>query len=695
MRKETPVADEKIVQLAINTIRTLAMDAVQQANSGHPGTPMALAPVVYCLWQRFLRFDPEHPIWPNRDRFVLSIGHASTLLYAMLHLTGVKAVNPKYEVLGEPSVSLDDIKHFRQLDSKCPGHPEYRWTSGIETTTGPLGQGVATSVGMAMAARWFASYFNRPGFELFDYDVYALAGDGCMMEGISGEAASLAGHLKLANLCWLYDNNHITIEGNTALAYSDDVATRFIGYGWNVTRVGDANDVERLERAFTTFKNTTDRPTLIIVDSHIAYGAPNKQDTSAAHGEPLGEEEIRLAKRHYGWPEDAQFLVPEGVREHFQTGIGRRGQELHAAWWAKFEEYRQRYPELAENGYRMLRRELPDGWDRGLPTFPADARGIASRDASSQVLNVLAKNVPWLLGGSADLGPSCKTRLTFDGAGDFSAENGAGRNLHFGIREHAMGAILNGLSLSKLRPFGSGFLIFSDYARGAMRLSALMEIPVLHIFTHDSIGVGEDGPTHQPVEQLLSLRAIPGLITLRPADANEVVEAWRMIMQFRHEPVALVLTRQALPTLDRTTYASAEGVQRGAYILAEAQNGTPEVLLLATGSEVALCLEAYEQLKAEGIKARVVSMPSWEIFEYYCRQHPEYREHVLPAAVTARVSVEQASTLGWARYVGSTGHTIGMETFGASAPLKELQRKFGFTPESIVTAAKEQVAQRR
>jgi transketolase len=671
------------------------MDAVQQARSGHPGTPMALAPVAYCLWQHFLRFDPQNPIWPNRDRFVLSAGHASMLLYALLHLTGVKAVNPKYEVLGELAVSLDDIRRFRQLDSKCPGHPEYRWTSGVETTTGPLGQGVATSVGMAIAAHWFASYFNRPGFALFDYDVYALAGDGCMMEGVSGEATSLAGHLKLANLCWIYDNNHITIEGNTALAYSDDVATRFIGYGWNVTRVGDANDLEMLARAFTTFKNTTDRPTLIIVDSHIAYGAPNKQDTSAAHGEPLGEEEIRLTKRHYGWPEDATFLVPDGVREHFQTGIGRRGQALHAAWWGKFEAYRQQYPELAEHGYRMLRRQLPDGWDRGLPTFPADARGIASRDASGQVLNVLARNVPWLLGGSADLGPSCKTRLTFDGAGDFSAENTAGRNLHFGIREHAMGAILNGLSLSKLRPFGSGFLIFSDYARGAMRLSALMEIPVIHIFTHDSIGVGEDGPTHQPVEQLLSLRAIPGLVTLRPADANEVVEAWRVIMQFRHEPVALILTRQALPTLDRTTYASAEGVQRGAYILAEAPNGTPEVLLLATGSEVSLCLEAYEQLKAEGINARVVSMPSWEIFEYYCRQHPEYREHVLPAAVTARVSVEQASTLGWAQYVGSTGRTIGMETFGASAPLKELQRRFGFTPESIVTAAKEQVARGR
>jgi transketolase len=688
-------AHQDIDQLCINTIRTLAMDAVQQAHSGHPGAPMALAPVVYCLWQRFLRFDPDHPIWPNRDRFVLSAGHASMLLYAMLHLTGVKAVNPKYEVLGELSVSLDDIKRFRQLDSKCPGHPEYRWTSGVETTTGPLGQGVATSVGMAIAARWGASYFDRPGFDMFAYDVYAVCGDGCMMEGISSEAASLAGHLKLANLCWIYDNNHITIEGNTALTYSDDVATRFTGYGWNVTRVGDANDLELLERAFTTFKNTHDRPTLIIVDSHIAYGAPHKQDTSAAHGEPLGEEEIRLTKRRYDWPEDAEFLVPDGVREHFQAGIGARGRALQGAWWAKFEEYRRQYPELAEDGYRMLRRELPDGWDRGLPTFPADAKGMATRDASGQVLNVLAKNVPWLLGGSADLGPSCKTRLTFDGAGDFSTENPAGRNLHFGIREHAMGAMLNGLSLSKLRPFGSGFLIFSDYARMAIRLSALMEIPVIHIFTHDSIGVGEDGPTHQPVEQLASLRAIPGLITLRPADANELVEAWRVIMPFRHEPVALILTRQALPTLDRTIYASAEGVQCGAYILADADDGKPEVLLLATGSEVSLCVDAYEQLKAEGIKARVVSMPSWELFEYYCRKHPEYREHVLPAAVTARVSVEQGSTLGWTRYVGTTGHTIGMETFGASAPLKELQRKFGFTPESIVAAAKAQVAQAR
>jgi transketolase len=682
-------------ELCVNTVRTLAMDAVQQANSGHPGTPMALAPVVYALWQRVLRFDPGEPIWPNRDRFVLSVGHASMLLYAMLHLTGTKAVNPRYETLGDVSVKLDDIKRFRQLGSKCPGHPEYRWTSGVETTTGPLGQGVATSVGMAIAERWLASYFNRPGFELFDYDVYALCGDGCLMEGISGEAASLAGHLQLRNLCWIYDNNHITIEGNTALAYSDDVATRFIGYGWNVTRVGDANDLDMLERAFATFRKTRDRPTLIIVDSHIAYGAPHKQDTSAAHGEPLGREEITLAKRAYGWPEDAEFLVPEGVREHFQAGIGARGKAVRDAWMKMFEAYRAEHPELAEQGYRLFRRELPDGWDKGLPVFPADAKGPATRDASGHALNVLAQNVPWLLGGSADLGPSCKTRLTFPGAGDFGAEHPAGRNLHFGIREHAMGAVLNGLSLSKLRPFGSGFLIFSDYGRPAIRLSALMEIPVIHIFTHDSIGVGEDGPTHQPVEQLASLRAIPGLIVLRPADANEVVEAWRVIMQLRHEPVALILTRQAVPTLDRTKYGSSEGVQRGAYVLADADGGRPDVLLLATGSEVALCIEAYETLTAEGVKARVVSMPSWELFERYCRDHPEYREEVLPESVAARVSVEEASTLGWTRYVGRGGHSIGMETFGASAPLKELQTKFGFVRENVVRAAREQIAKAR
>ena len=686
-----PLTAAQLDQLCINTIRTLAMDAVQQANSGHPGTPMAMAPVVYCLWQHFLRFDPDHPIWPNRDRFVLSVGHASTLLYAMLHLTGVKAVNPKYETLGHLSVTLEDIKRFRQLDSKCPGHPEYRWTSGVETTTGPLGQGVATSVGMAIAARWFASYFNRPGFELFDYDVYALCGDGCMMEGISGEAASLAGHLKLDNLCWIYDNNHITIEGNTALAFSDDVATRFMGHGWNVTRVGDANDLDMLEHAFRTFKNEKERPTLIIVDSHIAYGAPNKQDTSAAHGEPLGVQEIKLAKRHYGWPEDAKFLVPDGVREHFQAGIGARGQALRDAWMARFEAYRKQYPELADQGYRMLRRELPEGWGKGLPTFAADSKGIATRDASGQVLNALAKNVPWLLGGSADLSPSCKTRLTFEGAGDFSAENPGGRNLHFGIREHTMGAVLNGLSLSKIRPFGSGFLIFSDYGRAAIRLSALMEIPVIHIFTHDSIGVGEDGPTHQPVEHLASLRAIPGLVTIRPGDANEVVEAFRYIMQLTHEPAVLVLSRQAMPTLDRRKYSAASGVARGAYVLGDSPGGNPEVILIASGSEVSLAVEAHEKLLAEGIRSRVVSMPSWDIFDH---QPQDYRDSVLPPRVKARVAVEQASTFGWERYTGLEGRIIGMKTFGASAPLKELQKKFGFQPEQVVAAAKEQLGKK-
>ena len=678
--------------LCINTIRTLSMDAVQQANSGHPGTPMAMAPVVYCLWQRFLRFDADDPIWPDRDRFVLSIGHASMLLYSMLHLCGVKAVNPMYERLGELTVTLDDIKRFRQLDSKCPGHPEYRWTSGVETTTGPLGQGVATSVGMAIAEAWMAAYFNRPGFEMFNYDVYALCGDGCMMEGVSGEAASLAGHLKLANLCWIYDNNKITIEGHTEWAFSEDVATRFIGYGWNVTRVGDANDLEMLERAFKTFKKTSDRPTLIIVDSHIAYGSPNKQDTHAAHGEPLGEEEIRLTKRNYGWPEDAKFLVPEGVREHFHSGMGQRGHSLRQTWMGTFDEYKAQYPELADRLYKMQHRQLPRGWDRDLPSFPADLKGLAGRDASSKVLNVLARNIPWLIGGSADLAPSTKTRLTFEGAGDFNAENRAGRNFHFGIREHAMGSILNGLSLSKVRPYGSTFLIFSDYFRPAIRLSAIMEIPVIYIFTHDSIGVGEDGPTHQPVEQLASLRAVPGLITLRPADANEVTEAWRVIMQLHHEPAALILTRQPLPTLDRSKYASASGVAKGGYVLADASDGGPEVLLLASGSEVFLCVSAYEQLKAEGIKPRVISMPSWELFE---QQSEQYRNSVIPPEVRARVSVEQASTFGWARFVGPTGGCIGMKTFGASAPLKELQKKFGFTPERIVAEAKEQLAKAR
>jgi transketolase len=677
---------------AVNTIRTLSMDAVQAANSGHPGTAMALAPVVYTLWQRHLRFDPEDCIWPNRDRFVLSVGHASMLLYSMLHLTGVKAVDERYETLGAPTVSLDDIRSFRQLDSRCPGHPEYRWTSGVETTTGPLGQGVATSVGMAIASRWFAARYNRPDFELFDYNVYAICGDGCMMEGVASEAASLAGHLKLSNLCWVYDNNKITIEGHTEWAFSEDVATRFVAYGWNVARVGDANDLEMLERAFHTFEAEPERPTLVIVDSHIAYGAPNKQDTHGAHGSPLGEEEIRLTKRNYGWPEDAKFLVPDDVVEHFRQGIGRRGGKLRKAWEARFAEYRKNHPDLAEELERIQRRELPDGWDKGLPGYAPDLKGLAGRQASGDVLNAISRNVPWLIGGSADLAPSTLTRLTDDEAGDFLASSPAGRNFHFGIREHSMASILNGLSLSKLRPYGSGFLIFSDYARGAIRLSALMELPVIHIFTHDSIGVGEDGPTHQPVEHLAALRAIPGLIVLRPADANEVVEAWRVIMQLRHEPVALVLARQALPTFDRTKYGSADGVAKGAYVLADPAEGDPEVLLLASGSEVQLCVTAHAKLAEEGIRARVVSMPSWELFH---AQSQEYRDSVLPPAVTARVSVEQASTMGWHRYVGTGGACIGMHTFGASAPLGELQKKFGFIPERVAELAREQVAAAR
>ncbi|MGH2590144.1 MAG: transketolase [Actinomycetota bacterium] len=676
--------------LSITTIRTLCIDAVQRANSGHPGTPMAMAPVAYTIWQRFLRFDPDDPIWPNRDRFVLSMGHASTLLYSLLHLAKVKAVNPAYESLGELSVKLEDLQAFRQLDSKAPGHPEYRWTSGVETTTGPLGQGIATSVGMAIASGWLAERYDRPGFPLFDYDVYALAGDGCMMEGVSSEAASLAGHLGLSNLCWIYDNNHITIEGNTALAFSEDVATRFIGYGWNVTRVGDANDLETLTRAFDTFRAERQRPTLVIVDSHIAYGAPTKQDTSGAHGEPLGEEEVRLTKRAYGWPEEAEFLIPEGVDETFEKGIRTRGKQLRDAWFEMLAAYEREFPELADEIRRMQRRQLPEGWDEQVPSFEPDEKGVAGRDASSKVLNAIAARVPWLIGGSADLTPSTKTRLQFDGAGDVERGQRGGRNLHFGIREHAMASILNGLSLSKLRPFGSGFLIFSDYARGAIRLSAIMEIPVIHIFTHDSIGVGEDGPTHQPVEQLASLRAMPGLIVLRPGDANEIAEAWRLIMELQHEPVALILSRQPLPTLDRSTYASADGVRHGGYVLADpgsdgGKGGNPDVILIATGSEVALAVDAYERLVADGVRARVVSLPSWELFD---AQPPEYRDEVLPPGVTARVAIEQASTLGWDRYVGPNGAVIGMDTFGASAPLKALQTKFGFTPEAVVSAAR-------
>ena len=680
---------EELDQLAINTIRTLSIDAVQQARSGHPGTPMALAPLVYTLWNRVMRFDPQDPIWPGRDRFVLSNGHASMLLWSMLFLTRTQAVNAQYERLGKPSVSLDDIRRFRQLDSKAPGHPEYHWVSGVETTTGPLGQGIATSVGMAIARKWLASRYNKPGFELFDYDIYAVCGDGCLMEGVGSEAASLAGHLELDELCWVYDNNHITIEGKTSITFTEDVAARFLAYRWNVLRVGDANDLQRIEDALAVFRKTTGRPTLIILDSHIGYGSPHKIDTAAAHGEPLGEDEVRLTKRAYGWPEDARFLVPDGVMQHFDSGIGARGAAARQRWEALFSDYRKQFPDLAAEIDQMQRRELPAGWDRNLPSFKADPKGIAGRDASGEVLNVLAQNIPWFLGGSADLGSSNKTTLKFAGAGDFEPGNPGGRNFHFGIREHAMAAIVSGLSLSKLRAFGATFFIFSDYARPAIRLSALMELPTLLVFTHDAMGDGEDGPTHQPVEQLISLRAIPGLVVLRPADANEVVEAYRYVLQLRHQPAVLALSRQPLPTFDRGKYASAAGVARGAYVMADAaggEDGAPEIILIASGSEVALIVEAHEALVAKGIRSRAVSMPSWDIFEH---QPQSYREQVLPPSVKIRLAVEQASALGWERYVGDNGRVIGMKAFGASAPLKELQRKFGFEPDKVVAAALE------
>ncbi len=681
-----PVAGAEIDQCCINTIRTLSIDAVQQANSGHPGTPMALAPLVYTIWNRVMRFDPQDPIWPNRDRFVLSNGHASMLLWSVLHLTRTQAVNGEYERLGQPSVNLDDIRRFRQLDCKAPGHPEYHLVSGVEATTGPLGQGVATSVGMAIGQKWLGARYNRPGFDIFDYNIYAVCGDGCMMEGISSEAASLAAHLGLDNLCWVYDNNHISIEGNTRITFTEDIATRFLGYGWNVLRVGDANDIDRIEYALEVFKETKGRPTFIILDSHIGYGSPHKQDTAEAHGEPLGEDEVRLTKRNYGWPENAKFLVPDGVYEHFTEGIGARGAKARQDWIKLFDAYKVKYPELGTEIEQMQRRDLPASWDRNLPVFPADAKGIAGRDASGKVLNVLAQNIPWFLGGSADLAPSNKTRLTYEGAGDFQAATPAGKNLHYGIREHAMGAVVNGLSLSKLRPFGATFFIFSDYMRPTIRLSALMELPTLFVFTHDAMGDGEDGPTHQPVEHLASLRAIPGLVTLRPGDANEVVEAYRYIVKLRHKPAVLVLSRQPLPTLDRSKYASASGLAQGAYILADAPAGNPEVLLIASGSEVSLAVNAHETLLAEGIRSRVVSMPSWDIFD---DQTSEYRDTVMPPTVKVRIAVEQASTFGWERYIGTFGRVIGMKTFGASAPLKELQRKFGFEPERLVATAKE------
>jgi transketolase len=679
------MTDAELDLLAINTIRTLSIDAVQAANSGHPGTPMALAPLVYTLWNRVMRFDPQDPIWPGRDRFVLSNGHASMLLWSVLYLTGTQAVNAEYETLGKPAVTLDDIKHFRQFGSHAPGHPEYHLVSGVETTSGPLGQGIATSVGMAIAQRWLAARYNQSGFAIFDYDIYAVCGDGCLMEGIGSEAASLAGHLGLDNLCWIYDNNHITIEGSTRLAFTEDVAVRFAGYGWNVLRVGDANDITRIEQALVAFRETKGRPTLVILDSHIGYGSPHRHDTAAAHGEPLGLEEVRLTKRAYGWPEDANFLVPDGVREHFAKNVGMRGAEARLKWQDLFAAYRWKYPALATEVDQMQRRELPTGWDRNLPVFAPDQKGVAGREASGKVLNVLAQNIPWLIGGSADLGPSTKTLLTYQGADDVQAATPGGKNLHFGVREHAMAAILNGLALSKLRPFGATFLIFSDYARPALRLAALMELPAIFAFTHDAMGDGEDGPTHQPIEHLASMRAIPGLTMFRPGDANEVVEAYRSVMQLRHRPAVLVLSRQPLPTLDRGKYASASGVARGAYVLADTHGGKPEVILIATGSELSLAVDAHERLAADGVRSRVVSMPSWDIFE---RETQDYRDSVLPPDVTARVAIEQASTFGWERYVGTVGRVIGMHTFGASAPLKSLQQEFGFTVDNAVTTAK-------
>jgi transketolase len=669
---------QDIDQLAINTIRTLSIDAVEKAQSGHPGTPMSMAPVAYELWQNHLRYDPADPVWPNRDRFVLSAGHASMLIYSVLHLAGVRRVDADYNVLDEPAVSLHEIEEFRQLHSRTPGHPEYRWTSGIETTTGPLGQGIATSVGMAMASKWQGERF---GAELFDFDVYALAGDGCLMEGVSHEAASLAGHLKLDNLCWMYDNNHITIDGDTALAYGDDALTRFEAYGWNVLRVGDANDETLLSRAFDAFKAETGRPTLIVIDSHIGWGSPNKQDTESAHGEPLGEEEVRLTKKAYGWPEDAQFLVPDGVRERFDEKVGTRGAELRAAWEEKLAG-----SEHAAEIEMMQRRRLPDGWDAAIPSFEADEKkGLATRKASNKVENAIAERVPWLLAGSADLTDSTSVRLNFDGAVNFEPGSFDGRQIHFGIREHAAAAACSGLSLSKLKPLWSTYLTFSDYGRGAIRLSALMELPVIHLFTHDSIGLGEDGPTHQPIEQLASLRAMPHLDVIRPADANETAEAWRVAVDRTHNPVALVLTRQTVPVFDRSRYASAAGLEKGGYVLADCE-GEPELILIATGSEVQLALGAHETLIGEGIRSRVVSLPCWEIFD---RQDAEYRDEVLPPAVTARVAIEEASTLGWERYVGTAGAIIGMTTFGQSAPFADVEAEFGFTPDHVAEVARE------
>lgn len=676
-----------IDRVCIDTIRTLSMDAVQKANSGHPGTAMALAPVAYTLWQQVLNYDPADPLWPARDRFVLSVGHASMLIYSLIHLSGIRDVKDG-RVLDTPSLTVADLEQFRQLDSKTPGHPEYHHTAGVETTTGPLGQGCGNSVGMAIAQKWLASHFNTPEFPLFDYHVYTLCGDGDMMEGVSSEAASTAGHLKLGNLTWIYDANRISIEGCTDLAFTENVGQRFEAYGWQVLTLTDANDTADMRRLLDQARAETTRPTLIIVHSIIAWGAPHKAGTAAAHGEPLGAEEIIATKRAYGWPEDKSFYVPDGVLKHFQDVMGARGGAANARWKKLLAAYKVAHPDKAAELDRLLSGKLPEGWDADIPVYPADAKGIASRASSGEVLNAVAAKLPWLLGGSADLAPSTKTALKNGGAFQPPEWGGTygGRNFHFGVREHAMGAIVNGMSLSGLRAFGAGFLIFSDYMKAPIRLSAIMHQPAIFIFTHDSIGVGEDGPTHQPIEQLVQLRATPGLVTLRPGDANEVAEAWRTLIPFRDRPVALALSRQNLPTLDRSRYAPASGLAKGAYVLGDCE-GTPSVILIGTGSELSLAVDAYEKLTAEGVAARVVSMPSWELFE---EQPQSYRDEVLPPAVTGRVAVEAASVIGWHRYVGMTGEVVGMNSFGASAPASALMKKFGFTVEVVLAAARRQ-----
>ncbi|MGV8951290.1 MAG: transketolase [Cypionkella sp.] len=675
--------------LAIDTIRTLAIDAVQAADSGHPGAPMGLAAVGYTLWNRVMNFDPADPLWPNRDRFVLSNGHASMLLWALLNLAGTKAVGVDQKPTEADAVTMEDIRHFRQLGSKAEGHPEYRSTTGVETTTGPLGQGIATSVGMAIARKWLAARYTDATTTVFDYNIYAICGDGDMMEGVGAEAASMAGHLKLDDLCWIYDNNHVTIDGHTEITFTEDVAARFKAYGWHILHVKDANDTDAIEAALHGFQVTKGKPTLIIVDSHIGYGSPNLQDTSKAHGAPLGAEEVKLTKRAYDWPEDAQFLVPDGVRQHFADGLGKRGASANKHWHSTMRRFAARHPDLAREIDQMQAHELPSGWDNDLPNFPSDAKGIAGRDASSKVLNALAKNIPWLVGGSADLASSNKTRLTDPADGDFEPGNYAGRNIHFGIREHAMAAMNNGLTLSKLRSFASTFFVFTDYARPSMRMAAIMDLPNLWVFTHDALGDGEDGPTHQPVEHLMSLRAMPNMVVIRPGDANEVVEAYRYAMQMERSPCALVLTRQPLPTLDRTRFAPASGLAKGAYVLADCDSVTPDIILIATGSEVSLAVAAYENLQSRGVAARVVSMPSWELFE---GQPEPYQQSVLPDAAQTRVAIEQGATLGWERYVGRRGTVIGMHSFGASAPLNQLAEYFGFTAEHVLKACDDVLA---